>query len=61
MNRFLFYSLLLSLLVFQGCKKVESPTEPEQITQDEKIKTGTVINVTDQTVGTSGGTIKVSK
>lgn len=61
MNRFLFYSLFVSLLVFQSCKKVESPTEPEQITQDEKIKTGTVINVTDQTVGTSGGTIKVSK
>lgn len=62
MKKVVFLLSLILIITFQSCKKEDSPTEPEdEITTDGNIKTGTTINVTTQTIGTTGGTISVNK
>lgn len=61
MKRVIFLLSLILIVTFQSCKKEDSPTEPEEETNTGSIKTGTTINLTNQTIGTAGGNIKISK
>lgn len=52
---------IILLLTLNSCKKEDSPTEPEtnNPSNSDVIKVGTLVNVTSQPVGSSGGTINI--
>jgi hypothetical protein len=52
---------IILLLTLNACKKEDSPTEPEtnNPSNSDVIKVGTLVNVTSQPVGSSGGTINI--
>jgi len=60
MKSYLLLYLVASFLFFSSCNKSDNPTEPGDGTGN-KIEIGTTINLTNQAIDISGGTISISK